>query len=188
MAFGVPGFIGLHYKVFDLYAPFLALFSLFSTVEISDRRRNETEDSKRLFNLFWKEIGAQGRVARGIGPNLIYSRSFHKFISCQNGGFNISPRLRYYGSGPHQNYFPCASGIPLQISKYISNWIPFFFLNTVPPARKSEHYTKHLQRLRSCILHETLIVEEHEKKEKRKACTGLICRGRQREKGAFQMC
>ena len=62
MAFGVPSFIGLHYKVFDLYAPFLALFSFFSTVEIFDRRRNETEDSKRLFNLFWKESGAQGRV------------------------------------------------------------------------------------------------------------------------------
>lgn len=30
MAFGVPSFIGLHYKVFDLYSLLLAIFSLFS--------------------------------------------------------------------------------------------------------------------------------------------------------------
>lgn len=80
MAFGVPSFTELHYKVFDLYSPFLALLFFFSpqrSLTGVEMRRKPLRDFSISSE---RKLEHKGGQASGNGQNLIYFRSFHKFF------------------------------------------------------------------------------------------------------------
>lgn len=106
MAFGVPSFIGLHYKVFDLCQPFLALLVPFFLSWRSLTGIEMRGETLRDFSISSeRKLERRGERDSSIGQNLIYFRSFLTFFffcSKQSGSFNIStPRLWCYGSGLH---------------------------------------------------------------------------------------
>lgn len=85
MAFGVPSFIGLHYKVFDLCQPFLALLA---PVFLSWRSLTGIEmrgETLRDFSISSeRKLERRGEKDSRIGQNLIYFRSFLTFFFVHN--------------------------------------------------------------------------------------------------------
>lgn len=174
MAFGVPSFTGLHYEVFDLYAPFLAIFSFFNCRDPLtgvEMRRKTPRDFSISSERKWEHRGGllvgMDKISYilGVFIHFFHSRMVVLIFQLPDWGIMVQDCIRASPQLPLCKWYPSPKQwIHLQWNPISAlKWglgvlnricaIPEYLI-MVLSSSKREIDTRPVQQLRSCVLSE----------------------------------